>query len=62
MVLIEELASANLANIKYRVCSVLQKYILLNCVKWSCYPESSQYIMFSEKGTKIIRTLWQLQH
>ena len=48
-------------QVKARVCNVVQKHILLYWVKWSCYPESSQYIMYSEKGTKIIRPLWQLQ-
>ena len=41
--------------LKARVCNVVQKHILLYWVKWSCYPESSQYIMYSEKGTKIIK-------
>ena len=40
------------ARIKARVCNVVRKHILLYWVKWSCYPESSQYIMYSEKGTK----------
>ena len=39
----------------------VQNHILLYWMKWSCYPESSQYIMYSEKGTKIIRPMWQLQ-
>ena len=47
--------------IKARVCNIVQKHILLYWVKWSFYPESSQYIMYTEKGTKIIGPLWQLQ-
>ena len=47
--------------LKARVCNAVQKHILLYWAKWSCYPQSSQYIMYSEKGTKIIRPLWQLQ-
>ena len=49
-----------LYSFKARVCNVVQKHILLYRVKWSCYPESSQYIMYSEKGMKIIGPLWQL--
>ena len=48
-------------RLRWSVITVVQKHILLYWVKWSCYPESSQYIMYSEKGTKIIRHLWQLQ-
>ena len=60
-VAIRALSENDFAFIKARVCNAVQKHILLYWVKWSCYPESSQYIMYSEKGTKIIRPLWQLQ-
>ena len=52
--------STNL-NFKARVCNGVQKHILLYWVKWSCYPESTEYIMYSEKGTETIRPLLQLQ-
>ena len=60
---IEVLSSLGADNrvIKARVCNVVQKHILLYWVKWSCYPESSQYMTYSEEGMKIIRPLWQLQ-
>ena len=35
-------------DVKARVCDVVQKHTLLYWVKLSCYPESSQYIMYSE--------------
>ena len=38
--------------LKDSVCNVVQKHILLYWVK---------YNMYSEKGTKIIGPLWQLQ-
>ena len=37
----------------------VQNHFLLYWVKWSFHPESSQYIMYSEKGTKRIRPLCQ---
>lgn len=49
--------SATARSIKASVGNPVQIHFLLYWVKWSFYPESSQYIMCSENGMKTIRPL-----